>query len=270
VLFCWWCRALLPHLDESAILEHFTWLCRAVSLVLGDRDFSLSSDLVLAFAWLLITCLSFSFVYFLFLFSLNWLLCVCCQCTHQRGDWASERPRTGGWSLPGVMSDWQRGVDWLLVEYCRCRLRLDSCWCRWRAGAKGLSLAGPPRSGETSGLSSMELVAEQGQVRAAWWQEKQDEVIDSIRCRVVAHDQSLHVGFVVVHHKTVGLLGWATKPRPKARRAETGSGSVEKLRCQRTRGGIAGLASGEHGLRQRRGRLMKRSATWSSKNLNVA
>jgi hypothetical protein len=47
-------------------------LCRAVSLVLGDRDFSHSSDLFLAFVWLLITCLIFRF--FLFLFSLNWLL----------------------------------------------------------------------------------------------------------------------------------------------------------------------------------------------------
>jgi hypothetical protein len=45
--------------------------------------------------------------------------------------------RTGGWSLPSVMSDWQRCVDWLLAKYCRCRLRLDLCWCRWRTGAKG-------------------------------------------------------------------------------------------------------------------------------------
>jgi hypothetical protein len=49
-------------------------LCRAVALTLGDRDFSLSSDLFLAFVWLLMTCLSFYFVYFIFLFSLNWLL----------------------------------------------------------------------------------------------------------------------------------------------------------------------------------------------------
>jgi hypothetical protein len=46
-------------------------------------------------------------------------------------------PRTGGWSLPGVMSDWQRCVDWFLAKYCRCRLRLDSCWCRWRTSKKG-------------------------------------------------------------------------------------------------------------------------------------
>jgi hypothetical protein len=50
------------------------------------------------------------------------------------------------------------------------------------------------------------------------------------------------VRFAAVHHKTVGLLGWATKPRPEARRAETGSGCTVKLLCRRTHGGIAGLA----------------------------
>jgi hypothetical protein len=45
--------------------------------------------------------------------------------------------RTGGWSLPSVMSDWQRCVDWFLAKYCRGRLRLDWCWCRWRTSAKG-------------------------------------------------------------------------------------------------------------------------------------
>jgi hypothetical protein len=45
--------------------------------------------------------------------------------------------RAGGWSLPCVMSDWQRCVDWFLAKYCRCRLRLDSCWCRWGTSAKG-------------------------------------------------------------------------------------------------------------------------------------
>jgi hypothetical protein len=44
--------------------------------------------------------------------------------------------RTGGWSLPGVMSDWQRCVDWFLAKYCRCRLWLDWCWCRWRTSTK--------------------------------------------------------------------------------------------------------------------------------------
>jgi hypothetical protein len=53
----------------------------------------------------------------------------------------------------------------------------------------------------------MDPVAEWDQVRAAWWQEKQDEVVDRSRCRVAAHDQSLHAGFATVHHKTVRLLG---------------------------------------------------------------
>jgi hypothetical protein len=81
----------------------------------------------------------------------------------------------------------------------------------------------------------------QGQLRTAWWQEKQDEVVDQSRCMVAAHDRSLHAGFAVVHQKTVGLLGWATKPRLEARRAETGSGRADKLPCWRTRGRIAGL-----------------------------
>jgi hypothetical protein len=45
--------------------------------------------------------------------------------------------RTGGWSLPSVMSDWQHCVDWFLAKYYRCRLRFDSCWCKWRTSAKG-------------------------------------------------------------------------------------------------------------------------------------
>jgi hypothetical protein len=45
--------------------------------------------------------------------------------------------RTSGWSLPGVMSDWQCCVDWLLAKYCRCKLQLDWCWCRWRTSVKG-------------------------------------------------------------------------------------------------------------------------------------
>jgi hypothetical protein len=51
-----------------------SWLCWAIALALRDHDLSLSSDLFLDFVCLLITCLSFSFTYFLFLFSLNWLL----------------------------------------------------------------------------------------------------------------------------------------------------------------------------------------------------
>jgi hypothetical protein len=69
----------------------------------------------------------FEFFICFFSFSLfsELVTCLCCQCTHQGGDWGPERPRTGAWSLLAVMSDWQCGVGWLLAEYCRCKLRLD-------------------------------------------------------------------------------------------------------------------------------------------------
>jgi hypothetical protein len=63
----------------------------------------------------------------------------------------------------------------------------------------------------------------------------------------------MHAGFAVIHQKIIGLFGRDTKPRPEARRAEKGSGRAEKLRCRRTRGGIARIASGGRGLRRRRG-----------------
>jgi hypothetical protein len=37
--------------------------------------------------------------------------CVCCQCTHQEGGRSMCGSRTGGWSLPGVMTDLKHGVD---------------------------------------------------------------------------------------------------------------------------------------------------------------
>jgi hypothetical protein len=73
-------------------------------------------------------------------------------------------------------------------------------------GANRLCLAGPPRSGETSRSDLRDPVASEGQVRAAWWRENQDEVVDTSRCRVEAHDRSLHAGFAAVHLKTVALL----------------------------------------------------------------
>jgi hypothetical protein len=91
-------------------------LCRAVALALGDRDFSHSSDLVLAFVCLLITCLSFSVVCFLFLFSLNWLL-VCVVNASSR--W---RLRTGAskdrWMVAPGCDEWLG---------CRCILVHQTC-----------------------------------------------------------------------------------------------------------------------------------------------
>jgi hypothetical protein len=96
----------------------------------------------------------FQSFHFFFLFSLNWLF-VCVLLIHSsRG-----RLRTGGWSLLAVMSDWQCGVDWLLAEYCRCKLHLYFRWCRWRVGTKDLCLVGSMRSGEISRLSSRDPMA---------------------------------------------------------------------------------------------------------------
>jgi hypothetical protein len=58
-------------------------------------------------------------------------------------------------------------------------------------GAKGLRLAGLPRSGETSRPDSRDPVA------------SGVKCVDRSRCRVAAHDRSLHAGFAAVHHKTV-------------------------------------------------------------------
>jgi hypothetical protein len=237
--------------------EHFVLVVLSRCPCLRGRDFSLKLSYFvfrLAFYHL--------FKFFVHFFFLLWIGdYVCCQCSHQGGDWGLERPRIGRWSLPSVMSDGQHGVDWLLAEYCRCMLRLDLRLCRWRAGTKGLSLAGPQKSGDTSRLRSKDPVAKRDQVRATWWHERQDRVMNRSWCRVVSHCQSLHAGFVEVHHKTVGLLGWATKPRPEAQRVETGSGCAKKFRCRVTCTG-SGFASGRHGLQRRRDHLIKISKSW--------
>jgi hypothetical protein len=43
-------------------------------------------------------------------------------------------------------------------------------------------------------------------VRAAWWREKQDEVVDRSRCRVAAHDRSLHADLRWFTRKPSGYL----------------------------------------------------------------
>jgi hypothetical protein len=55
--------------------------------------------------------LEFFFRFFSFSLFSELVTYVCCQCTHKGGDWGLERPRTCGWSLLAVMSDWQRGVQ---------------------------------------------------------------------------------------------------------------------------------------------------------------
>jgi hypothetical protein len=75
VLFCRWCRALLPHLEESTILEHFISVVSSrFPCLRGPRFFSLKwSFLGFCLAFDLLLELFLSFLFF-FLFSLNWLL----------------------------------------------------------------------------------------------------------------------------------------------------------------------------------------------------
>jgi hypothetical protein len=74
VLFCWWCRALLPHIEEFAILEHFISVVSSRSPCLrGPRYFSIKWSFFgfcLAFDHLF----EFFVRFFSFYFSLNWLL----------------------------------------------------------------------------------------------------------------------------------------------------------------------------------------------------
>jgi hypothetical protein len=102
----------------SSILSRLCW---AIVLALGERDFVLSSDLVLAFVCLLITCLSFWFVSFLFLFSLNCLLCLLSMHSSRR------RLRTVAskdqWMVAPWCNEWLTTLCGLILG--RCRLWLD-------------------------------------------------------------------------------------------------------------------------------------------------
>jgi hypothetical protein len=84
VLFCQWCRALLPQLEESVILEHFISVVSSrYPFLRGPRSFSLKWSFLgfcLAF-W----SLPWFFLFFLFFFSFfsKLVTCLCCQYTHQ-------------------------------------------------------------------------------------------------------------------------------------------------------------------------------------------
>jgi hypothetical protein len=142
--------------------------------------------------------------------------------------------RTGGWSLPGVMSDWQHCVDWLLPKYCRCRLWLDWCWCRWRTSAKvhrqwGLQVwrrqlglvRGTRWPAELSAGRMVARIAGRSRGRFLGRASKPRSSRDYVGAEswvAIGGAYTEFAGFAVVHQKTTGLLGWATKLRPKTRR----------------------------------------------------
>jgi hypothetical protein len=152
--------------------------------------------------------------------------------------------RTDEWSLPGVMSDWQRGVDWLLAKYCRCKLRLDWCWCRWRTSMKGRCwwdlqvwrrqvglVRGTWCPAESSAGRMVARTAGRIRGRFLGWASKPRLSRDYVGAEswvVIGGGYTEFAGFAMVHLKTIALLGWATKPRPKTRRggAATQAGST--------------------------------------------
>jgi hypothetical protein len=150
--------------------------------------------------------------------------------------------RTGGWSLPGVMSDTQCCVDWFLAKYCRCRLRLDRCWCRWRTSKKGCCRwglqvwrrhVGSVRgtrwpAGSTAGRM-VAWTARWTHGRFLCWASKPRSSRDYVGAEswvTIGGGYTEFAGFPVVHQKTTGFLGWSRKPRPENRRRCCSSSST--------------------------------------------
>jgi hypothetical protein len=161
--------------------------------------------------------------------------------------------RTGGWSLPSVMSDWQRCEDWVLAKYCMCRLRLNWCWCRWRTSVKGrcwwglqvwtrqVSLVWGTQWPAGSSAGCMVATARWSHGRFLGWASKPRLSRDYVGAEswvVIGGGYTEFAGFPVVYQKTTGFFGWSTKPRPKNRR----------WRCSNSRPvwpvGLTGLTSG--------------------------
>jgi hypothetical protein len=148
--------------------------------------------------------------------------------------------RTGGWSLPGVMSDWQRCVYRFLAKHCRCRLRFDWCWCRWRTSVKGRCrwglvwrrqvdlVQGTRWPAELSAGRMVARTAGWNRGRFLGWALKQRSCRDLVGAEswvVIGGGYIKFARFAVIHQKTIGLVDWATKLRPKTGRvcqAKTG------------------------------------------------
>jgi hypothetical protein len=101
VLFCWWCQALLPHLEESAILEHFI-------LVVSSRCPCLRGPTSFSLKWSFLGfCLAFDhlfefFVRFVSVTFFLWIGYLCVLSMHSsRGRLRTEASEDRWMAAPG-------------------------------------------------------------------------------------------------------------------------------------------------------------------------
>jgi hypothetical protein len=135
-LWCGGLRSILEHSFVSDVFSHYPCL-RGPRLVFFKWSFYVPLFGIRSLVG--VSFYSFLFFFFSLVFFYLWVLSMHTSRGRLRTMCGL---RTSGWSLPGVMSDWQCCVDWFLAKYCRCRLWLDWSWCRWRTSAKGRRLWG--------------------------------------------------------------------------------------------------------------------------------
>jgi hypothetical protein len=81
-------------------------MCRAIALTSGVRDLSSSGDLSLSLCLAFVRLLEFLFIrFFCFSFLSGYYMCVLSMHSSRGRLRTMCGSRTGGWSLPGVMSD---------------------------------------------------------------------------------------------------------------------------------------------------------------------
>jgi hypothetical protein len=80
-------------------------MCRVVALAQGVRELSSSSDVALCLSFAFDHLLEFFIRFFLFSFHLGYYMCVLSMHSSMGRLRTICGSRTGGWSLPGVMSD---------------------------------------------------------------------------------------------------------------------------------------------------------------------
>ena len=108
----------------------------------------------------------------------------------------------------------------------------------------------------TAGLGAGHMVATQA--RRSHGQASRCTV--AVKSSGLAGGRTEHAGFGGLPTKPSadGFLVWASKPSPRAQHDGDGIRACREASRRRTRGGIAWLASGGRGVRQRRGRPMAR------------